>query len=346
MRTSALALFLLACSAASAVEITPVHIDGLLQPQVTVGTDGSVHVVGVTAEEGGSDVVYLRRGPDGGFSAPRIVNDQPKSATCVGTIRGARLALGQNGVPHIAWNGRDGKSFWYSRDFAPARNLLATGDSVDGGGAVAADGTGRIAIVFHHQAGAAGDEGRQIAVVSSTDNGVTLSAPRPVILPAVGVCGCCSLAAGLDAKGRVDLLFRNAAKGSRDLWFVTGDGRGQDLGPWKVQSCPMSSAAILRTGSSTYLAWEQQGQVWWCMAGRKPVSAGLGKYPALAVDSAGTVVVAWAAGTGWNRGGDVRWQAYGADSVAIGAPGTQTGLPAWGAPGVFAEDAGKFTVLW
>lgn len=346
MRISTCALILLACSAASAVEITPVHLEGLLQPQVAVGTDGSVQVVGVTPDDGGSDVVYCRRGADGTFSALRTVNDQPKSATCIGTIRGARLALGRGGIPHVAWNGRDGKAFWYSRDFAPARNLLATGDGVDGGGAVAADGAGRVAIVFHHQAGAAKDEGRQVASVTSDDDGVTLSAARPMTLPAVGVCGCCSLAADLDGTGRIELLFRNAAKGSRDLWFVGGDGRSRVLGPWTVQSCPMSSAAIVHHGTATYFAWEQQGQVWWCQAGRTAVSAGLGKYPALAVDAAGTVIIAWAAGTGWSRGGDVRWQAYGADGATIGPAGTQTGLPAWGAPAVVADAPGRFTVLW
>lgn len=345
MRLLAL-LALVTGSFLSAVEVIPLHLEGLLQPQVAVGADGSVQVIGVTADDGGSDVVYRRRGPDGSFSAPRIVNDQPKSATCMGTIRGARFALGQDGVAHVAWNGRDAKGYWYSRDFAPARNLLASGDSVDGGGAVAADSTGRVAIVFHHQAGAAGDEGRQVAVVTSMDNGITLSAPRNLTLPAVGVCGCCSLAANLDDQGRVNLLFRNAAKGSRDLWFLSGDGRAHNLGPWTVQSCPMSSAAILRKGSATYLAWEQQGQVWWCVSGRKPVSAGLGKHPAVGVDDSGMVVVAWAAGTGWNRGGDIRWQAYAADGATIGTPGTQTGLPAWGAPAIIAEGAGRFTVLW
>lgn len=58
-------------------------------------------------------------------------------------IRCARLALGQDGIAHVAWNGRDVKRFWYRSVFAPARNLLASGDSVDGGSAVAADGTGR-----------------------------------------------------------------------------------------------------------------------------------------------------------------------------------------------------------
>ena len=329
-----------------AAEVTPLHLDGLLQPQVAIGADGSVQVVGVTPDNGGSDVVYRKRGADGVFSAARMVNDQPKAATCIGTIRGARFALGRDGSVQVAWNGRDGKSFWYSRDFAPARNLLMAGDAVDGGGAIAADATGRVVIAYHHQAGATSDEGRRIAAVRSDDDGVTLSAARAVTLPAAGVCGCCSLAAGLDGQGRLELLVRNAAQGSRDMWFVTGDGQAKPIGPWRIAMCPMSTAAIVHAGAATYLAWEQGEQVWWCRVGRAPVALGKGKYPALAVDGAGTVLVAWAVGTGWNRGGSVRWQAYDGNGAVSGAVGNQAGLAAWGAPGVFAEGNERFVVLW
>ena len=39
------------------------------------------------------------------FSKPVRVNSQPKSAVAVGTIRGAQIAIGQNGRVHVAWNG-------------------------------------------------------------------------------------------------------------------------------------------------------------------------------------------------------------------------------------------------
>lgn len=344
MRT--LLCLLLTAIALPGVEVVPLHLDGLLQPQVAVGADGTVHVVGVTPDAAGSDVVYRRRPPGGAFGAARTVNDQAKSATCIGSIRGARLALGRADSVHVAWNGRDGKAVWYSRDFAPQRNLLPAADGVDGGGALAADAQGRVAVVFHHQAGATDEEGRQVAVVASSDDGVTLAAPRALAMPARGVCGCCSLAAGLDAQGRVEVLVRNAAAGARDIWFLSGGGTGRDLGPWRIAACPLSTAAYLRRGDATYLAWEQQGQVWWCQTGRAPVACGPGKHPALAVDAAGTVLVAWAAGTGWNRGGDVRWQAYDPRGAALGAPGTQPGLPAWGTPAAFVEGPGRFTILY
>ena len=346
MRLSPVLLILSLLPAMPAVEVTAVHLAGLLQPQAVLGADGILRVVGVTAGNDGSDVIYRQRGADGVFSAPRVVNDQPKAATCIGSIRGARLALGRDGIAHIAWNAQDGRGFWYSRDFAPARNLLGANDAVDGGGAITADGTGRLAIVFHHQGGGTGEAGRQVSAVTSDDDGVTLSPTRRLAVPAVGVCGCCSLAAGLDAGGRIELLVRNADDGARDMWWIPGDGQGRKVGPWQVRTCPMSTAAIAHGGSATGIAWEQQGQVWWSRDGKQPVTVGPGKYPALAIDSAGTVVLAWATGTAWNRGGDVHWQAYDAAGAALGAPGVQRGMPAWDTPSVVAEGAGRFTVLW
>ena len=34
------------------------------------------------------------------------------------------------------------------------------------------------------------------------------------------------------------------------------------------------------------------------------------KHPAVAVDAAGNILIAWAAGTGWQKGGSVAWQVF------------------------------------
>ena len=39
------------------------------------------------------------------WSAPVSVNNEPKSAIAMGTIRGAQLAIGKAGTIHVAWNG-------------------------------------------------------------------------------------------------------------------------------------------------------------------------------------------------------------------------------------------------
>ena len=121
--------------------------------------------------------------------------------------------------------------------------------------------------------------------------------------------------------------------------------------PWQAAACVMSTSAVAMTPRRSVAAWETGGQVVVADLARPGATVKVAgtdcKHPAVAVDAGGRSVVAWAEGTGWNRGGSVAWQAFDAAGVPIaGASGRADDLPVWDAPAVVATGDGKFTVLY
>ncbi len=71
------------------------------------------------------------------------------------------------------------------------------------------------------------------------------------------------------------------------------------------------------------------------------------KHPALAVDAKGNVLIAWASGTGWAKGGSIGWQIFDPQLRPIdNTSGKADGLPAWSRPAVVATPRGGFVVLY
>src|SRR6185295_15781422 len=112
----------------------------------------------------------------------------------VGTIRGAQLALGRNGLVHVACNGSGvqkserGSPMLYARlnaartAFEPQRNLMTSTMNLDGGGSVAADAAGNVFVVWHGASveGPKGEQNRSVYLALSTDDGKTFAAERKV----------------------------------------------------------------------------------------------------------------------------------------------------------------------
>lgn len=358
------------------VERTP-H-DGL-QPDALVDAQGVLHLVYLKGDPKACDVFYVRRGAgEAGFTAPRRVNSQPGSAVAIGTIRGAQLALGRNGRVHVLWNGSseamprlpDSTPLLYSRlddagaAFEPQRNLMHGTVHLDGGGAVAADERGRVFVAW--QAGAAagprGELHRAVYVTSSADDGRTFAAERAVSGATAGVCACCALETVLDGAGRLSILYRSAtAEGSRDLTWLRSDVAGRVfqssvLDAWRVASCPMSSMALVRQdGGRLWAAWETQGQVHRSLlqpeagvaGGRLGPAGGVRnrRHPALATRGGpgDPILMAWAIGTGWQKGGAVGWELT--ESSGRVTTGREEGLPVWSRPAAVAGADGSFTVF-
>lgn len=124
-----------------------------LQPQMIVDNHGVVHLVYFHGEPAAGDLYYTRRssGSDS-WSEPVRVNSQPRSAIAIGSIRGARIALGRNHRLHAVWNGsaasqaaHSGKTpLLYTRTkasgegFEPERNVITTAWGLDGANPFAA----------------------------------------------------------------------------------------------------------------------------------------------------------------------------------------------------------------
>ena len=88
---------------------------GGIQPQAAVDGRGVLHLIYFQGDPAHGDIFYVRKplGADVTFSAPLRVNSAPHNAIAVGTIRGAQLAVGQNGRVHASpgtGSGRRGRA--------------------------------------------------------------------------------------------------------------------------------------------------------------------------------------------------------------------------------------------
>jgi hypothetical protein len=345
-----------------------------IQPQVVA--DGKVvHMIYFRGAPEHGDVFYVRS-EDGGarFSVPIRVNSEPGSAIAIGNIRGAQLAVGKGGRVHVAGNssgeqGRASEGMFYTRlndagtAFEPQRNVIHAAVGLDGGGSVAADGAGDVYVAWHApQPGKKGEDNRRVWVAHSTDEGKTFAAEKPAYDKDTGACGCCGLRAFADRKGTVYLLYRSAKdQENRDTYLLTSGDKGatfagDDVDPWKVTTCPMSSYAFAEGGAGVLAAWETRGQVYYATVdpatgkrsapGAAPGGAGNRKHPVVAADAQGRTLLAWTEGMGWNRGGGVAWQVFDKDGKPTAERGRTDGVPTWSLVAAFARPDGGFTIVY
>lgn len=352
--------------------------DGGIQPQAAVDARGVVHLIYFKGEAKAGDLFYVRQEPgQATFSWPIQVNSQPASAIAVGTIRGAQLALGRNGRVHVAWNGAKsrpdakyrGVPMWYARlndaagAFEPQRDMITSVGGLDGGGAVAADGDGNVYVLWHGSApnSPGGEVNRAVFAVRSTDDGQSFGPERQANPTPTGACGCCGMRAFADQEGNLFALYRAAtALVNRDEVLLVSRDRGATyamahVDPWNVASCPMSSASLAAARAGIVAAWETAGQVYFATASGKslevgkpiaPPGAAKRKHPVAAVNPAGTVLLAWTEGTGWQRGGAVAWQLFDSKGKPLGEGGRLAdGVPVWSLVAAVARGDGSFTIL-
>ena len=363
---------------AEAIDVTVERLGpGVMQPQAITDAAGDVHLVWLRGDPKSCDVFYEKRpgGRTNGVAAMRV-NSQPGSAIAIGTIRGANLALGRNGRVHVVWNGSStaapkpavGEPLLYSRmnsrgdSFEPQRNLSGMTAHLDGGGSIAADGAGNVFAIWHASPGAdtEGEGNRRVFLARSKDDGATFATERS-ISPPNGACGCCGLRASTDPAGNVMVLYRSSpALAQRDMTLIVSQDHGDSFKPvlsdaWPVGLCPMSSSAFAASANGTFAAWESKGQVFgsfaptnsWAFNPATALAPLRGsKHPALAVNRRGEALVAWADGTGWQKGGSVSWRTVDAAGRPVGEATTVAGLPVWSYPVVFAKPDGGFVVAY
>jgi hypothetical protein len=351
--------------------------EGGIQPQVAMDGRGVVQMIYYKGDEQHGNIFYVRS-IDGAerFSPPIRVNSQEGSALSIGTIRGAHLAVGKNGRVHVAWMGSQraepkpngkGTPMLYSRlndagtAFEPQRNLIHEHIGLDGGGSVAADGDGNVYVAWHAPKNPKGEEAdRRVWTARSKDDGQTFAAETAAWDEPTGACGCCGMKMFADSAGTTYALYRSATDMiHRDMYLLTAAKgsdvfTGQKVGPWKTGQCQMSSAAFGTAANGALAAWEQEGQIYWAKvsvsgvgdAHSAPGSPGNRKHPAVAGNLRGQTIVAWAEGTGWQKGGSIAWQVFEADGKPLkGAGGRAARLPVWSFPAAFADGEG-FVVMY
>lgn len=352
--------------------------EGGIQPQTATAADGTVHMIYFTGDPIAGDIDYVRS-TDGGasFSAPIRVNSHPGAAVAVGNIRGAQIALGRNGLVHVAWNGsKDGEPrgpagaspMLYTRlnksrtAFEPERDVIHSAFGLDGGGTLAADQSGRVYVFWHAPSpGTKGEENRRVWVARSTDDGKTFTPEVSASEGATGACGCCGMAAFAAPNGAVLALFRSATSVvHRDMYLLDSTNGGRSfkqtkIDPWEVGYCVMSSAHFTAGGGRVMAAWETKGQIDFgeidTASGNikrivaAPGETGKRKHPAIATNGDRTLV-AWTEGMGWKKGGSLAWQMYDSELRPVGAAGHAEGVPAWSLIAAFARPDGGFTIVY
>jgi hypothetical protein len=346
-----------------------------LQPQAVVDAKGVLHLIYFSGEPGGGDVYYVRREPGkDSFSAPLRVNSQSGSAIAVGTIRGAHLAIGKDGRAHVAWMGaknaepkgpQGAAPMLYARmndrrdGFEPQRNLIQFAVGLDGGGSVGADGAGNVYVAWHGRGDKEGEANRRVWIARSTDEGRTFAREMAAYSEQTGACGCCGMRAFADSEGKVYLLYRAATDMvDRDMYLLTSKDRGQSfqgrrLHPWKLTTCPMSTATITQSGKRLLVAWETEGQVYFTDAASgapsiiaAPEAATNRKHPAVVANAHGETLLVWAEDTGWKRGGSLAWQVFDRAGQPTDAKGKADGVPVWSLPAAVTLPSGEFIIIY
>lgn len=353
--------------------------NGGIQPQAVTDTHGKLHLLYFKGEPGGGDLFYVAR--EAGkieWSAPLRVNSEPGTAVAMGTIRGGQLALGKNDRVHVVWFGSSKASergpeksapLLYSRlndartTFEPQRNLMQFTSALDGGPSVAADSAGNVYAAWHGaETPGGGEVARRLWVARSKDDGKTFSRESAAWSEPTGACACCGAKAFADSRGTLYVLYRAATeKVDRDIYLLTSTDhgarfQGARLDRWKINACPMSSEALVETPGGVLAAWETNGQVSYAEIDPKtlkasptvsPPGGGGRKHPSVARSARGETLLAWAEGTGWQRGGALAWQLFdrGGRPVAGGSGRLENGIPAWSLPTLVARPDGGFTLI-
>jgi hypothetical protein len=347
-----------------------------IQPQIAVDAKGVVHLVYFKGEPAGGDIFYARSEDGVHFKPGLRVNSGPGSAIAIGNIRGAQLALGKNGRVHVAWNGSrlvlpkgENEPMLYTRlndagtAFETQRNLIQAAVGLDGGGSVCADNAGNVYVFWHAPApGKKGQTNRGVWVAVSTDDGKNFAAEKAATDEQTDACGCCGMRAFADGKGTIYALYRGAKTlEQRDIYLLTSANKGkrfkcEDVGPWSVNICPMSSEAFAAGPEFAVAAWDTKGQIYFARidlaTGKRSAAVavpGFGngrKHPAVAVNAKGETIVAWTEGMGWNQGGAVAWQMYDKDGTPTDTAGRADGVPVWSLVAAFVRPDGRFAVMY
>lgn len=352
---------------------------GGIQPQVQTDSRGRLHMIYFAGDPMRGDI-YYRRSDDGGstFTRPLRVNDQPQSAIAIGTVRGPHLALGKNDRVHVAWMGSDrampkapgnATPMLYTRlndardGFEPQRNVIQQHAGLDGGGALAADAEGNVYVAWHAPESQSNEGDRRVWVVRSRDQGLTFDAEKPAIADKTGACGCCGMNITAGPHGQVYILFRSATEMvHRDIYLLASSDHAATFqvvnkDPWTIGACVMSTCGFAPDGAGVLTAWETRDQIRFLRLGVSdaghggarsvPGNGGNRKHPAVAVNGRGEFVVAWAEGTGWNKGGSVAWQVFDRNGEPEpGKSGRADGLPVWGSPAAFVARDDSFRIVF
>ena len=347
------------------VDLIPMPDRGV-QPQVQVAPSGVIHLVYHKGEPGEGDLFYVRMKPDlGEWSTPIQVNQLPHSVVATGTVRGHQLAVAHDGTVHVIWFGnkhwqepKSEPSYAASplmiatlpagqEAFNPEKNLLSWTQYLDGGGSLAVDRRGAVFVAWHGRGDSKleGEQGREIFMSVSIDGGKTFSREQAVSKTPQGVCSCCGMRIYVDPQDGVHMLYRGLEGTTRPMVHLHSTDRGKTFAyrlfdSWDIQACPMSLVSMAHDANGVaWIAneWESSirlhrqlpNQAW--VSQTPQDGAWKGKHPWIAMGADGQVLLSWADGAGWGKGGQLRWALINAEGQTVfqNEAASSIELPVW-----------------
>ena len=158
----------------------------------------------------------------------------------------------------------------------------------------------------------------------------------------------------------VAILYRTATeKVHRDTHLLISKNDGESFSvaitdEWNIGICAMSTFAMGANGEHFVAGWETQQQIKVIRrigdTFTKPITvpgkSKNQKHPAVAVAPDGQFLVAWAEGTGWQKGGALVWQLYNADGTIADKSGRSEGLPMCSLPSAVMVGDQGFCVIY
>jgi len=285
------------------VGVSPAGINAR-EPQVAVGTDGSVWVT-----YGVDNALYCTRSANSGatFDAPVKVGEAGKLS--LGMRRGPRIAVAGKSVvisavyggkgggadgDLLAWRSQDGGKSWQGS----FRVNDVTGSAREGLHAMTASSDGTLACAWLDLR----SKGTTIYAAFSQNGGKTWSANRLVYRSPDGtVCECCHPSLAYDSQGRLYVMWRNVLGGARDMYLTRSDNGGKSFQPaqklgagtWFLNACPMDGGALAFNRKNDALTlWRREQEIFLCSPGLPEQKVGNGIQGWLAV-SGNTIGSVW-----------------------------------------------------
>jgi hypothetical protein len=194
----------------------------------------------------------------------------------------------------------------------------------------------------------------------SRDEGKTFAREKAALPRKTGVCACCGIRAFAGGNGKMSILYRAATEMvHRNQMLLSSNDQGapfaiRELHPWKVATCPMSSAFFSAGKRGLLAAWETDGQVFYTelRSGNgnqsepiAPPGKGSRKHPVVVPNHSGETLLVWSEGTGWQRGGAVGWQIFDEKGNPVEG-GRAEGIPVWSFATGYVNENGNFTILY
>jgi hypothetical protein len=279
-----------------------------LQPQLAAA-HGKVALV-----YGSGSTIWFASSPDGGRTFSPRVKIVDTGAVALGRHRGPRVTILPDAIlvtavagrepsknEHAHGNPEDGElTVWRSTD--GGKTWVRTGLINDSPGAareglhaIAADEKGNLFAAWLDLRA----KGTELYGARSTDGGRTWSKNiRIYASPDGSICQCCDPSIAIDSNGEINVMWRNALAGSRDLYLVhSADGQhfsaAQKLGQgtWKIDACPMDGGGLALDHGQLVTTWRRESEIFLARPGAPELGLGEGKDAAITAGSKGTYVI-------------------------------------------------------